>query len=732
MIPRRLLLWILVAVCVPMWARIAGVEMVYLSDSLRQHYPFQAVTSRLLAEAPSRLPRWDPYLFCGHPLLADPTFQAWYPPAMLYRFLPFPVAFGCFLALHLVLAAVGMAVFVTRLGVGGPAAGLAAVAYALGAHPAELLSVPPVLCAYAWLPWVAWTADRLAAGGGARAAAGLAVVFGWLALAGYPPALLYAAVLAVVVMACRDGERRWVVPSLAAAVVAAAVAAALLLPFAGYLGDTARAHGFTPAEADAGSMPLWGVLGFLVPHAFLPVTEVPVLGTPGLWTSLHYAGAIPLALAVGVLVLRRRDPGLRAPVWLIVAGLALALGHHLPVVGPFLLRVPPFSFIRHPGLWAALAGFGVAWLAAVGADEIERKLHGAEGRRVMAGWALAVVFLGAMWAGSKVWEFGQPRQMLAESRWGPEAIVFAGRMGNVWYPAAMIGCGLVFLGLAVRREIGIRTAVIALGVLTCADVWVLQTQLQPGGKSEWIMAASPTERWFTGAVRPGTWGRVLVTPRLDFREFDEGKGRRGVLENMRAAFRTNLPAAGGLRQAGGNDPLRPAATEAYLDGALRLPVQPWEPKAVEIFDRLGVRWLVTDSRLNREGLRLVHKGYVGIYERTGRAPRPAWVEPGESGMVRTVVSRHPGEWDLAVDLRAPGLVIVSESYVRGWRLEGAPPGSRVIAAPGGLIGVVLPLGRHGAVRLRYAPWTIPAGLGLSFLAFAGLVGFALRRASSRA
>jgi hypothetical protein len=399
----------------------------------------------------------------------------------------------------------------------------------------------------------------------------------------------------------------------------------------------------------------------------------------------------------------------------------------LPVVGPLLLRLPPFSFLRHPGLWAALTGFGVAWLAAIGLDEVERKLRTADGRRIMAGWALAIVFLASMWAGSKVWNLGQPRQMLAESHWGPGAIVFAGRMGNVWYPAALLGFGLVFLGLAVRREISTRTAVIALGVLTCVDAWVVQGALQPTGKSEWLMAPSPTEGWFAKAVRPGTWGRVLVTPRLEFRGFDEGEGRRGVLENMRAAFRTNLPAADGLRQASGNDPLSPAATEDYLDSALRLPVRPWDRKAVVVFDRLGVRWLVTNGRLNRDGLRLVHEGYVRIYERLGQAPRPAWVEPGGSGVVRAVASRHPGEWDLAADLRAPGLVIVSESFVRGWRLEGGPLGARVIEAPGGLIGVALPPGRYPALRLRYDPWTVPAGLGLSFLAFAGLVGFALRR-----
>jgi len=726
-IPPQLLGWLLLAVCVPLWAQIAGVQMVYLSDVLRQHYPYQAILSRLLAEVPWRLPRWDPYLFCGHPLLADPQFQAWYPPALVYRFLPFPAAFGCFLALHLLIAAAGMAAFMHKLGYGSRAAALAAVAFALGAHPSELMAAPPVLCAYAWLPWVALTADRVAAGGGSRAAAGLGVVLAWLVLAGYPPYLAYAAVLAVIVMAFREGKGRWVLPAVAGVMVAAAAVAALAIPFAGYIPDTARARALAQAQANAGAMPLWGILGFLVPQAFLPVTEDVVLGAPGLWTSLHYVGIMPLALAVTALAVHPKPAALRAPVWLVAVGLVLALGYSLPVAGPILLMVPPFSFLRHPGLWAALAGFGVAWLAAAGTDEVERKLGTAEGRRIMAGWAVALVFLCSVWAGSKVWNLGQPRQMLSGTRWGATALEFALRMGRVWYPAGIIGFGLVFLGLAARREIATRAAVVALVALTWVDVCVVQSALQPVGRAEWLMKPSVTEGWFASAVKPGAWGRVLVTPRLEERGMDEGEGRRGVLENMRAAFRTNLPAAAGLRQVSGNDPLRPSGTEAYLNTALFYPAKPTDAQAVEVFDRLGVRWLVTSSRIGGPGLRLVHEGYVGIYEREGRSPRPAWVEPGESGIVRSVVSRLPGEWDLAVDLRAPGLVIVSESCVRGWRLAGAPAGSRLVEAPGGLIGVVLPLGRHPGVRLRYDPWTVPVGFGLSLIALAGLCVFSLRK-----
>jgi hypothetical protein len=182
-----------------------------------------------------------------------------------------------------------------------------------------------------------------------------------------------------------------------------------------------------------------------------------------------------------------------------------------------------------------------------------------------------------------------------------------------------------------------------------------------------------------------------------------------------------------MRQAGTDNPLRPAGTEAYLESVLYYPTKPSDRNAVEVFDRLGVKWLVVPSRLAGPGLKLVHQGYVGVYERTGRAPRAAWTEPGDAGRVRHSISRFPGEWTLDVLVARPGLVVVSESFVRGWRLEGAPAGSRVVEAPGGLIGLALPAGNYPSVRLVYDPWTVKAGLGISLLALAGLFIFGLWR-----
>ncbi len=713
------------AVLLPFWRVVGGWDVVFLSDALRQHWPFQAVLGRVLAADPAGLPAWDPWLLAGHPLLADPQFQVFYPPALLYRFLPFPAAFGLFLGLHLLVAAFGTATLLRRRGLPPYAAVVGALAFALGAHPAQLLAVPPVLCAYAWLPWVAVAADRLAERPGVASAAALAATFGWLALTGYPPYLAYAGLAAAVVMlfprgARRAGALRWGAAGLG---LGLAVAAAMLVPFAAYLPDTTRAAAMTPEAAAAGALPLWNLAGWLVPEAYLPGGGPdPVLGAPHLWTSLHYIGTLPLAMAVAGWVLGRRDAALRAPAVLAGGGLLLALLPWLLALTPasvalaWLTARTPLGWLRHQGLWAGAAGLGLAWLAAAGARVVRDRLQAPEGRRLVRGWAVALVFAAAFIAGSKILALGRFKAELAAD---PDslAVFVAQRAGLAATPAIWLGIGWVLVWLASRREIHASVAAIGLAVVAWFDLMGVAARVQPTAKRAWVMAASPTEDALRAASSRDGWERVHVTPRLEQWGSDPGEGVEGVTRNLRAAERYNLPAVAGFRQAGGNDPLRPRGTDRALDGISLAPTRPWDEKARRVFDRLGVRWLITRGAIDGPGLRKVHAGHVTIYERDRAMTGPAWIPGAGTGRVLSADHTKPGVWVIEVDVRKSANLIVSESWVKGWR---ARNGGAVESTEDGLLSVPVEPGRK-TVTLTYTAPGAWIGLGLSLVVLAGLL-----------
>ncbi|MEK7767043.1 MAG: hypothetical protein AAB368_12475 [bacterium] len=299
MFPGWTLGWLALAAITPFFWCLLGRDAVFIGDALHHHYPAQAIFSRLLAAAPARLPLWNPWQYCGSPLLADPQFMALYPPALLYRLLPFPQAYGTFLAFHALLALTGMAVFLRGRGASPAAAGLGAIGFALGAGPACLAGTPPVLAAFSWLPWIACLAARLATSGRVRDGAALGLVFAWQALAGYPQEVLYGVVLAVVlVLFMRPARGPGVASVLAALGVALAASAAALIPFGSYLAETARGGALASAEAALGAAKPWDLLSFVTPFATLPASRETWVGVGTQWTTLHACGALALVLAV--------------------------------------------------------------------------------------------------------------------------------------------------------------------------------------------------------------------------------------------------------------------------------------------------------------------------------------------------------------------------------------------------------------------------------------------------
>lgn len=711
----------------PLWKYMAGREMFFLNDALYQHYPWQAVITSLLSLAPGSLPLWNPFMFCGSPLLADPQFQVLYPPALVYRFLPYASANGWFVAFHAALAAAGMAAFLLEKGCALRHAAIGALGLALGAHPAMLAAIPPVLSAAAWLPWVALFARKLAWAPGLANAVGLGLVLGWLSLAGSPQYIVYAAVLASIVLYAENAKpaRPFRLGALSIA-VAALAAAAMWVPFLSYLPETGRATALPANYAAAGALAPWQILGYLSPMAFLPRSEVTLLMAGNLWLTLHFIGVVGLAFAAtAVAFLRWKETG--APLALAALGILLGLGPWLPGVGQFLNYLPPFSYMQHAGMWAGLADFGLAWLAALGAREVEKRISGKDGRRFLDWLLLGAVFLGM--AG------GVTRLMLAWyiRRWGHAAGLLAANLGSVLHPATILVVLALLFWLARRREIRASGAIVASGVLLFLELLMVRAAFQPSAKPAWLLEPGETEKAiFLDSSKMGYF-RVFISPRHQMMFMDEGEGLEGVSRHIRASFRSNLPAAAGMLDVDGSNPLRPKALDALLDRA-KMAKAPWREPAQGILNDLGVRYLVTRGPIPGTGWEPIKRGYVWIYRNPGGHSQ-TWVEPKSAGREIQGAS-WPGEHAVTVEMDRPGTLVISETALRGWRLVRAPMGAKLSLWRGTLLGVSLPAGRHG-VRLRYDPPEAKVGLASSLAALAavlilGLAGLVSGRRASRA
>ncbi len=130
------------------------------NDLLAQFGPWRAFLRNQLALG--HFPLWDPYLLGGQPFFADPQNMLLYP--LNWLTLPFylPMGLSLFFFLHMVLAALGMHLWLKSLGLSQTACRLGALLFSLSGFFWLEIIHPPVLAAFAWLPWFFSRLERLA------------------------------------------------------------------------------------------------------------------------------------------------------------------------------------------------------------------------------------------------------------------------------------------------------------------------------------------------------------------------------------------------------------------------------------------------------------------------------------------------------------------------------------------------------------------------------------------
>ncbi len=129
---------------------VTGVQNGLVADLILENYPWK----RFLKTAwqTRQLPLWDPYLFAGHPFLANGQHSALYPLTWIFFVLPIPRAFGVFITLQLGLAGISMYIFARTIGANRLGAFLAGMTFQFSGFLVVSVVHPMIVAAASWLP----------------------------------------------------------------------------------------------------------------------------------------------------------------------------------------------------------------------------------------------------------------------------------------------------------------------------------------------------------------------------------------------------------------------------------------------------------------------------------------------------------------------------------------------------------------------------------------------------
>lgn len=413
---------------------------------------------------------WEPLLWSGYPLAADPQNMVWFP--LLRFFALFTESWNALTVAAYALAGsftYGYAYSLTRSRAAGVAAG---VTYSMSGYMMAQLGHSPIIHTAVWLPLLLWSLEqsrRHFFSAGWFAAATLAAAC--LAL-GHPQIFLYAISLAVaqtVVLGwpstgVRGGAQRsapgysgwrYYAWCAAACALGVGIGAIQLLPTWELSRYSLRAQ-MSFAEFTSFSLPPAQAVMMLFPYAFggapgafygVPYfgAEAPPLGGWGPTELTGYVGLLPLALAAigAISTFRERT----TKFWLVVGALTflLAMGDATPLARVF-YQIPAYNKFRVPARLLFETAFAASALAAIGVAAVERR---ASSPRLTKFAAAALIGVIAIALGGFALSADRMRAMAAAhafSRWSasplenpalgvPLLIAVAGGAALLWWGA---------------------------------------------------------------------------------------------------------------------------------------------------------------------------------------------------------------------------------------------------------------------------------------------------------
>lgn len=347
-------------------------------DTYTYFYPYW--DARNVALRAGELPLWNPDIFMGVPLLANPQLGTLYPPNWLTIPFTAPDGIRISILLHIVWGALGTWMLFRRaVSEAWLPAFVAAFTFAFGGYVGGHVEQINQLQGISWLPWLLFlcyalfnSEKRL------RYALLLAIAWALQLFSGHTQTVFMSGIalgiLTLFPMIDRlDSWREYMrakgvhlLMLAGVAIITVILALPQLLPTLELTGMSNRGDGLTAQEATAFSLPL-----HYVGRALLPSYDGQLFSE-----YVGYIGVIALGLAIIGALTKPTSTQAQSTRWVWIAlaliGLLFAFGRYNPLY-LLIADLPGFNLFRVPARWLALHSIGLAMLAGYGTLALQNK-----------------------------------------------------------------------------------------------------------------------------------------------------------------------------------------------------------------------------------------------------------------------------------------------------------------------------------------------------------------------
>ncbi len=382
----------------------------YFRDILNFHYPLR----RALIDSYARgeWPLWNPFVYLGKPMLANPNYMAFYPSTLLHLFMPFNYAFKLHLIVHPVLGGVGLYFLARRLGIVPLASLGGSLAYEFSGTVLSFLNLYNIVPAVALIPWIGWAFSGALQGRWLRRTLIFGALLSLQAVALEPIMfqcnLWFLASLSLYHILRSQGRLRAAGTvartGLVGGVFAFGLAAVQILPTLELFPVSTRGSGESFALMTLWSMHPVDLINTAVPSLF---GDLYTMGRLTSWgESLHngregyivsyFLGASTLFLGALSLAGSRRLLAILL-MCLACVGAGLALGRFDPVYNWLFAHLPLFGLGRYPSKYFLLTTLALSLSAALGIEVLVRPDEDAARKRRVLVAGICCLSVAAIW-----------------------------------------------------------------------------------------------------------------------------------------------------------------------------------------------------------------------------------------------------------------------------------------------------------------------------------------------
>jgi len=354
----------------------------------------------------SQIPFWNPYVYCGLPLLATPQAGILYPINLLLILLPFDLGFNLIIVFHFFLAGVFTYFFIKRVKGTDTSALIGAIVFMLSGYLLSVHNLLTHLLSVTWLPLILLFYQKYVKEGSLRPLIFASVCLAMMFLGGGVE-ILYGTFMVIFILlffpdpfgiGVRPLPLKKKVLSFGLVILLFLLLSAIqLLPFLELAFKSIRSGGLSYQEATTWSLDFEDLLQFFLPDPYGYGYSTEKYWGNQSWLKTIYLGIIPFALSIFFIIEKRRKA---IPFLVIILiSLILSFGGNTPLYKPLYNYVPFLNTIRYPVKFLFIFTFIISVMAGIGYDSLCRQIDDRnwETKRIVRGVLVFSVLAAFAW-----------------------------------------------------------------------------------------------------------------------------------------------------------------------------------------------------------------------------------------------------------------------------------------------------------------------------------------------